>query len=413
MKKSFKKIMSTMIVATLLTCMCAATVFAKGNDETYLEVDTVGNSYMAGYNMTLKSDVKNDLVGAGYNVSANSSSIGQNVALAGYNVSLYDSTVGCDAFMAGYNVTVDSEIDNNLFICGYSLNINSKTKANAINAAGSVINIMGESSYVSASAGEIYYNATTDGDVILNAGKVVIGPDANVTGKLTIKSSNDPVLPDTSFASEYVFEKQSEDSDASADGSIEDEIISEISSEITKSSSPSIMSQIGQRCLKKVYWTLAYVLIALFFCLFTNEALNESKNMIKERKVPVIVSGLLMLIGFPLALLVVALTYVGIPMSGILLLTIMVLIFVSVPFASASIGRLVFDKISPNFNKMVASLISVAVISLVKIVPFISGLINIACVVYLFGYIVQKCYLNMKCLKCSETIAVREEENAE
>lgn len=395
MKKNLmKKIMLTITTTAIMVTSLATMVFAKGNDDTYIQIDTAGNSFMAGYNISMKSDVQNDLIGAGYNVLANNSEISKNVALAGYNVTLNGSAIGCDAFLAGYNIAVNSEIDNNIFAVGYSLNFNEGTTANAVNAAGTVINFYGESNCINANGMEIYFNGTVNGDAVLEGEKVTIGDDADIKGTLTIRSENEPVVPEGKFAKEYAFElKTIEDEDNDLDDAISEAVESSVKA-ATKTN--TIMSKIKDRCISKVYWTLAYILIALFLCVFTNNSVNDAKEMIKTRRVPMAVSGVLALIGFPAAAVVCGLTYVGIPMAAIFLVAVGLLIAISIPFASASMGRLVFDKIFTKLNKTVASIIAVAVVSLVKIIPIINVIINIACIIYTLGYVVQRLYLNMR-----------------
>ena len=78
------------------------------------------------------------------------------------------------------------------------------------------------------------------------------------------------------------------------------------------------------------------------------------------------------------------------------------------PFAGASAARLVF----PKMNKVLASVIGVAILTLLRAVPYLGGLIVFASIIYTVGYFVLHCYENIKALKKQPEEAPAEAEEA-
>lgn len=147
------------------------------------------------------------------------------------------------------------------------------------------------------------------------------------------------------------------------------------------------------------------VLIAVLLYFVLRSSTRDAANMITSRPVAMPITGLVSLIVIPIAVVLLMITYIGVPVGALLLcLYILALVF-SVSFAGCAAGQCVF----PGMHPLVASIIGVAVLSVVKIIPFVGWIVTLGSMLYTLGYFVQKCYLNLPKKKANPAPAPEQE----
>ena len=109
-----------------------------------------------------------------------------------------------------------------------------------------------------------------------------------------------------------------------------------------------------------------------------------------------LISGFVSLLVLPFALIIMCVSYVGLPLAGFTALILSVLLFFSRVFTFASIGRyLMFFKSKKRFSFLVEVILATLPAALIREIPILGGLVGFVCVVYTLGYVVQASYLHL------------------
>ena len=365
-----KRIYSICILALIACLLCTSIVFADsvsdgaGNvvigDETPTATEFDRDLFWTGENFTLTdASVSKDLFALGYGLQLTNTTIGNSLRTGSYDLTLQNVTVDNNITSGAYSVTVDqdSKIDGAAYFAAYSVAFDGEAKA----------------LYVAAN--EITFNGKVDGNVYLAANNVTIGKDAEITGKLTVKTSKEPTIPETASIGTYNFEV-SEETETDTETVVEE----------------AKGETFGSVVLNILYWLAATIVIALFFCLFSNRELNRAARMVVKHPVAMGLSGLITLLVIPMLALLLCITSVGAPAAGLIALLTLVAVLFAVPYTGASAARAVL----PRLNKVLASIIGAAVLSLVTAIPYFGTFVRFLCVIYVIGYYVQRTYLGLK-----------------
>lgn len=364
-KKSIKALVMAMLVAVLLP----TTVLADENVGGVF----AGNIFEAGSVASVTDSKAKDIFVAGQDASVKSSSVSGNVFAAGSNVGVQDVYAGADVFIAGQNVTVSSaSIEGSIMAAGQSLAISDVTSS-GIAACGATINVIGsEADEVLLSGEKIVFDSIAYGDVNITGEDITIGENAKIAGKLTVNSSEEPIIRDESAIGTYDFNKVESDNQAEAAKKV------------------TIFGRIIKKIASLGYWIPAGIIIALFLALLFGKNLDDAHALVKDKPAEMIITGLVMWAMLPVVLLVLAITIIGAPLAGIVGIVYLACIFLGLAFAGSSLGRMVL----PNLHPILASIIGVAVFEIVRIVPLIGGLLGAAADMYLLGYVGMSIYNN-------------------
>lgn len=384
-----KKIINIAVVAMLIAMMIPCTVMAQ--DKVSKEV--AGNYFEAGAYATVSSVKARDVFSAGQAAIVESSSAKGNIFAAGNNVNVSDSSAGADIFAAGQTVTIsNSDIDGNVFTAGQSIVVHD-TDANGIVVAAADIKVIEcKAEDIVISGAEVVFDSVASGNVVISGDKVTIGDNAKIKGSLTVSSSNEPVISENAVINQYDYNK-----------------IEESDTEV-KADKLSIVAKAIHKIVTRAYWIPAAALIALVLAFLFGQNLNEAGQMIKNHPAQMILTGGIAWAVTPVIAIVVCVTLIGAPLGGMLALAYFFLILLGLPFAGASVGRIVMPKLHP----ILASLIGVAVLEAVRIVPVVGTTVAVAADIYLIGYVCVSIYNNIpkkaKAVVVAEAVAIEDKE---
>ena len=363
-----KKRLTALFVTGILTismCMC---VFAAGTEA---DTDSAGNMFVSGDSVSLDGESFFAGFAAGQSVDITDSDAEGSVFAAGQEVTIKDSSVSESMFIGGNNVNIDNtQIHGNIFAAGNSVKITDGCEANAVYAAGNDITFEGETDFLALGGTNVSVNGTIDGDVTIDANNVDISDDTVITGTLTINSSTEPEISDEASIGKYEFNKVDADSNGIAKVSFGAMILKKITSGL--------------------YWIVAMAAFGMILCWLFDKHLTTAANYVKNRTAPLVLSGVIAWICIPIAALLMCISYILAPIAGMLMLAYVLLLCAGLAFAGASIGRLIF----PKMNVFLAALIGIAALEVIRLIPFIGGLVGIAADMYLLGYVVQNLWLN-------------------
>lgn len=373
MNKRLLRIIAT--ISLVVLCACQSVCAADSSETT----DEAGNKFAAGNSITVEKNVDNELFLAGETASLGNISVGNNVFAAGKDVILNGTSVGSSIFAAGYTVKIDAEAGGNIWTAGGEITIEKGSTAKSVTAAAQTVTFNGKAISANLAAEKVYINGEVTKNLQVTAKDVEFGPDARVTGAIKIEAENEPLVSGGAEVSEI------------------DYTVSEADESDTKTSPASKAMDIALS-------VVGIILLAFIFTVFAGSGIKGSGTMIKGRPVAMLLSGFLG--NIVICILIIGLMFTGFGVRTALLgAAAYTAIFIAgTAFASASLGRLACDKIKPGFNPVLGSVIGAAVMGIIVNLPFIGWLISIFCQIFTLGYIIQLGYAEAKRLGKSKEI---------
>ena len=330
--------------------------------------DGAGN-LIAASGGTMGQTVESDLYSLDANVDVTSCQIGASAILAGRNITVNNTTIGGSLRAAGYSISaIDTIVDVNATLAGYSLNMDPGFTARAIYGAAYSIGFSGECETMTLVANSVTINGKVNGNANVYANNVVIGPDAQITGTLNVTASNEPIIPATANVGALNFTQS----------------VAEETTEVVETVSPIL------RAIRQLKMMLpGRILLAVLFYFIIRKSVDSAGNMLKTRPVTVPLTGLLSLICIPIVAVILLFTYIGVPVGLLLIFLYALALAFSVSFAGCMAGRLAFPKLHP----LLAYIIGVSALTVLKLIPYLGGLLNLACILCTLGYFIQTNYL--------------------
>ena len=258
-------------------------------------------------------------------------------------------TIDKDLFVAGNKITIDENavIGRDLYIAGNEIIVKSNINGN-VRIGGNTVELKG---------------IQINGNVHIDASEVILDSSTVITGKLS-----------------YYDETKIIGKDEATVGSFEAKETSAVEIE---------EKTIGQKIKSFIIWTLAaFVTIALLFFALPNSRERLDKAEISfSAIVKKIGIGLLMLIVVPIIAIIGSVTGILTPVGLITLAAYICGLYLSVYLSAYIIGKEITTKLFKNDNVYLSILIGVLVVKLLKLVPFIGGLVTFICLLLGFGLI--------------------------
>lgn len=362
-----KNLLRVLTITCLLVMMCTVVAFA---DDSTTSGIFAGNAFSAGTNPEVKGENVKDIFAAGNFVSVDDSIASGNVFAAGNSVSITDVDAGADVIAAGQALNIDNTtVGGNLIAAGQNATISDGVKVDTAIIGAGTIEFNGQASYLNIDGEVVTINGIVDGDVDVTADKLYVGENAVINGKLKATTKEEPKVEPTATVGEYEYEELKDDAKATAE-------------------KVGFFAKIIKKITSLFYWIPAMVILGIVMCLVFGKNLDEAKELITAKPLEMVLFGAISWIAVPTAAVFCMITVIGFPIGMIVATVYAVLIWAGLTFAGASLARLVF----PKMNPVLASVIGVAVLELVRIVPVIGTLVGIAADMYLVGYVVRMIY---------------------
>ena len=378
MKKLFRTAIVAFTAFAAALCLVPQPVMADEAavtlDDT-IETDSVGNVFFTGDSTTLDNGTsEKDFYMAGNECRISNSDIAQDALVAGNTLSFNNVTIGGSMRAAGYSIAIDNtKVAQNITGAASSISVGPETTADAAILAAGSVSFDGTCGDLKIFADSVTVNGVVTGDALICADRVTIAESAVIGGTLKVESSNEPLVHDTATVNSLEFEKTVD---------VDDDAIENV----------TLGARIAHKLLSRVYWIPALVLIAFIFCLVLGKALNGSADMLLKKPAVMLGSGAITLIALPVALILLCITYIGLPLAGLLTLLMLPVMFFAVTFTGASVGRIVFKSLHP----WLASIIGTAILVFVRIIPILGGLVLFVSLIYTLGYLIQNAYAEIK-----------------
>ena len=331
----------------------------------YIPVHAKDNFY-ADNNISLKNDITSTSFVAGNNVEVTGINNGISF-VAGNNVNIknerdylfaagntinIDNVTTKDAFVAGSFITIDNSKVRDLYAAGENVKINSEITGNA---------------YLGGETVEI--NSTIKGNVKISAEKIIIGSNANIEGNLlypkesTIKKSKSAIIAkEARYKAEKVAKKYSH---------------------------TTFIIEIIKSMVSMIF--IAVILMALNPKLF-NKFIKVDQKISEIAKMSLIGFGILILV--PIVGLILLLSTIGVGLSVVCLLIYGIMIYLSaIPTAYFFGNWILKNQID---NKYLILIISLAVLYVLRAIPFVGALITFISLIFGFGMYIKLLIDNTK-----------------
>jgi cytoskeletal protein CcmA (bactofilin family) len=170
----------------------SAPAFAQENSMSF-----AGDRYTSGQDVEISSPVTGDVFMAGFDVDL-AAPVAGNAHVAGYNVSV-DASVAGNLYAAGYSISVAGVVGGNLTAAANRIVVESTSPvAGNVRLTAAEITLSRDiSGSALISAHSLNFNSRIDGDLNFFGETLTFGPNATVTGTVTIQAPGEIAVPVT------------------------------------------------------------------------------------------------------------------------------------------------------------------------------------------------------------------------
>lgn len=288
-----------------------------------------GWQVFSGDSISVDEAVQDDILAAGNAVNINAP-VDSAIVAAG-TVSI-NAPVKGDVIAAGGQVYINSDVGGKLVAAGGNINIGGNVGTNLLAAGGQVGIRSGKS---------IERDALIAGDEVVNAGRI--------NGTLTVSASR---FNNTGTATAVKFHRVEEQSKSSEDADAFFDIF-------------GLLSILG-------YLILGVILVRYLPGIFKIVDREARRSTLLRTLI-----GFVVIIAAFIAMMLVAMTVVGLPIAAVAFLMICAALMLSGTFASYSLGRWISERAKMERGDLVAFLIGFVVLTLLSHLPLVGGLISL------------------------------------
>jgi len=314
----------------------------------------------AGAVVDVRGEVEGQVWAAGADVTV-VGQIGDDVRAAGASVVVRGRTAG-DVMVAGGLVDIDVAAGGSVRAAGANVRLGPLTSvAGTLSAAGASVSFDGRAGGdVKLAGAAVTLNGHVEGNVSVHAERLVVGPQAVVTGNLLVRSLSEPEIdPAAQIAGEIVVEKPGDWFD-----------------QVPQASAPVVAA----------VFALSIFVVGLVFLIFARSTYGEAVDHVRFRPISTVLYGIVALLVLLLLAALLMAMIVGFALGVALLLLLPAIFVLSQPVAAAGIIGWIFGRTVPRLGvtRLVLFLILGAlVIAFAGIIPFTGPWI--VAVVFVFG----------------------------
>ncbi|HEX2948630.1 MAG TPA: hypothetical protein VHV83_03535 [Armatimonadota bacterium] len=294
--------------------------------------------------------INDDLVISGGTVQM-MGTVNGDLVIAGGTVEV-DGPVHGSLVVAGGNVTVRSAVDGSIYMAGGIIQLFSTVGRNVVVAGGTLNGdrgmVVGRD--LVASGGDVTVAGTVRRNLRGSFGTLKLTDSARVGGNLTAMTSNPQI----------------------AAGAV-------------ISGTKRITSQPGGRhagrglgvfgwFLWQLMWGIALYIVGAIFIAIAPRITAQTQSVLRAHPWASLLTGLIIFAVVPVIFVILLITLVGIPLAFILLGVYFIVIFLSPIFPAIFLGRLILR--DPNRSLYVALLVGLAVLVIIRLIPFLGSLVT-------------------------------------
>ncbi len=314
-------------------------LFAAG-DEVSLSLTSTDDVAAAGGDVNVRGAQLDDAFLAGGDITFAEASA-RDLFAAGGEIDILSGTIADDFIASGgrIKVTRDARIDGAVVIAGGEISIEAPVGA-SLRAAG----------------GRIELNSTVAGDVYLDGGTLIIGPETHIQGSLTHRGRRVEIAPD-----------------AQIDGQV---------FALTPRAEPDYkrLAQVAGWLALSV--SLGFLLLGVVVALAMPRLMNETAGIARRRPLSMLGLGFLIFVLAPIVFLFLIVSVLGLALGFLLAAIYAVLWPLALAGSAYALGMLIRSRARPNAPpapnagaRLLWSAIGLALLVLFGLIPFLGSLI--------------------------------------
>ena len=319
----------------IMLLFIATPVFAASNDLFVADSSVTeteeksGTTFVAGNDVTTKNKVDGISFVAGNNVDVNSSS--DYLITAGNDVKIENASFR-DGFIAGSSVEIsDSVVERDVYIAASTVRISSTIGRDVRVASGTLV-----------------ITGTIEGDVEAYCGTIEVKDGAVIKGVLRYDEDTKVTISENAYVN---------------------------ATEKVKLSKKSFLAKLKADFLDGILSFCNMLVLGILLMIFVPKIFEKISNYGKDSILSNLGIGLLSVIVAPILTVLLLLSIVGISTSLIILDLLIVLLFLSRVFASYYLGNILLSK--KIKNKYLLFAVSLLLIYILKLIPFVNVVVTI------------------------------------
>jgi len=294
-----------------------------------------------------------------------------------------DGTINGDLIAAGRTIMVNGPVNGSIIAAGETVNINGEV-THAVRIIGETLNISGTIGRDLLVAGAKFSMASTaeiGGDLLLGAGTALI--DGLIKGDINSGVDSLTIASTASIQGKLTYISENEaniQSDAQISGTITHKL-------------PDVKEKIatGIGLWGTVIGFLMILVLGIIIILFAPRRVEAVTESIRTRPWASLGWGTLILVATPIAALIVCITIIGLPLGLIALALYSIAIYLTQLFVGLLIGQLIvgaFRGVIETRAALIGALaLGLALLSLLKLIPYLDNVIGLATVLFGLGAI--------------------------
>ncbi|MDD6652080.1 MAG: polymer-forming cytoskeletal protein [Eggerthellales bacterium] len=291
--------------------------------------------------------VQNDLLGGGSNLDLEDSQVSGDLRCAAGRLNLQNAEIGGMASLIGYDVTVGAMTQAKGVYC-YS---------------GDSLTYQGTADYVYLYGQSLVIDGVVNGDAVVSAQSITVGPHAVITGTLKVRSGQNVDIPSTASVAAI-------DTTQENGGTIEQ--LDALRSFVAP------FFQIGGA----LFTLVGFAIMAAIANWAFGHKIREANRMWRTMPGKLAVCGIACVVGIPVLIVFCLVLMFTLPVSIALLFLFFLALVVAVPFTGASLGLLIPGKLGSYQKAILGSV----VLSLLSQIPYVNIVLWVLCLAYLTGY---------------------------
>lgn len=370
-----KRILALVVTCALVLCVPAIAFAASAAfdspstaaaNQAFTEEDEYTGNVFAAEESLSDASIPNDYYWAGAVFEGKDLVIGSSgkgsALMAGQSISLSNSVIADSLRVAGELLEFNNlEVGNNLTLAGSIIKLGSNVNGNGLYVAGDSVEVAGTYNAVAIAASEVTLSASVAGDVQIAAPCITIEQNAVIEGTLTVPEDAQLTIVEGARVADTVYE--------------------------TPLVSTSEEDSLYDTLLQMVYACMAHVLLVGLFAFAISGTILNAANMSKTRLKSIFLSGLLVFILAPFAVLALLFPLVTIPISVMLLMLMVFIWLFSIPFAGSVLGIRLFHQM----NSLGAAVAGTVILTILcYALPFMILIVPALTSIFTTGYLVQK-----------------------
>ena len=268
-------------------------------------------------------------------------------------------------FIAGNIINYTGKTEKDLFVAGNYINLEKDAKVGRdVFAAGNSVSVATNlpGNFSAGASQVIFRDVKIDGDVSLDVAQAIFEGKVEIIGKLTINSD-----ADISGWSNLTY------------------------GEVEKYEAVINEPTVGELLLAQMISIIGlFVVMIIVMLIFPKLDRRVKQDLSAEKFGKNLFAGVCALVAVPFVVIFLLMSYVGAPAGIVLLVTYLVLIYVSLGIAGYYLGKLIFEKgFKQELNRFVEALVGITLLMLAMMIPSLGALIGMIAISLGLGVIVR------------------------